>query len=254
LNIELARLKGMLDWAVEAQLIDFNPLRAAKRIQASDQRETKLSPADIDRLLLEAESLRDQRLSPEDDDGTRSKLLQAAALCWFDSMMRFNEARSMRRSLIQPNGDYRIPREHTKTDAGARTVTLTARTLEAIRAIPVVEDSDYVFTNPRTGKLLSYHTLRRWFRWTCESARLDAKTAPRDKRIVIHMLRHAGATAADAAGVRPGALQTVLGHRSHASTARYLHREGAESAHHVAEKMAELAHGVKKRKGPRRKY
>lgn len=248
LNIELARLKGMLDWAVEARMISFNPLTAAKRIKASDQRETKLSPADIDRLLLEAESLRDHRLKEEDDDGMRSKLLQAAALCWFDSMMRFNEARSMRRSLIQPNGDYQIPREHTKTDAGARTVTLTARTLEAIRAIPVVEDNDHVFVNPRTGKLLSYHTLRRWFRRAVESARLDAKTAPRDRRIVIHHLRHAGATAADAAGVRPGALMTVLGHRTHASTARYLHREGAESAHHVAEHMAGLTRRPPKKK------
>ncbi len=237
LNIELARLKAMLDWAVENRMLDFNPLRAAKRIKVRDQRETRLSPDDIDRLLLEAESLRDHRLAEEDDDGTRSKLLQASALCWFDSMMRVSEARHIKRSMIQPNGDYRIPREHTKTDAGERTVTLTARTLEAIRAVPVHPHSDYVFTNPNTGKLLSYHTLRRWFRWTCERARMDAKAAPRDRRIVIHHVRHAGATAADAAGVRPGALSTVLGHRDGRSTARYIHREGIESAHHVAEKM-----------------
>jgi site-specific recombinase XerD len=237
LNIELARLKAMLDWAVENRMIDFNPLRAAKRIKTRDQRETRLTPDDIDRILIEAESLRDQRLAEEDDDGCRSKMLQASALCWFDSMMRVSEARHIRRSLIQPNGDYRIPRDHTKTDAGERTVTLTARTLEAIKAIPVHPKSDYVFVNQHTGKLLSYHTIRRWFRWACERGRLDAKAAPRDRRIVIHHVRHAGATAADAAGVRPGALSTVLGHTDSRATARYIHREGVESAHHVAELM-----------------
>jgi len=244
LNTELARLKAMLEWAVENRMIDFNPLRAAKRIKTRDQRETRLSPDDIDRLLIEAESLRDHRLAEEDDDGARSKLLQASALCWFDSMMRVSEARHIKWSMIQPNGDYRIPRDHTKTDAGERTVTLTARTLEAIKAIPVHPTSDYVFTNPNTGKLLSYHTLRRWFRWTCERARMDAKAAPRDKRIVIHHVRHAGATAADAAGVRAGALSTVLGHSDSRATARYIHRDGVESAHHVASAM--------ERKPPRR--
>lgn len=237
LNTELARLKAMLDWAVANQILAFNPLRPAKRVKTRDRRETRLSPSDIDQLLVEAEELRDHRLADGDDDGLRSKMLQAAALLWHDTMMRPKEARHLRRSWIQPNGDYRIPREHTKTDAGERTVTLTERTIEAIAVIPQHPESDYVFTNPRTGKLLSYHTIRRWFRWTCKNGRLDAKAAPRDKRLTQHMLRHAGATTADAAGVRPGALATVLGHADSRSSARYIHREGVESAHHVAQAM-----------------
>jgi len=67
--------------------------------------------------------------------------------------------------------------------------------------------------------------------------RLDASNAKCAATCVIHHVRHAGATAADAAGVRPGALSTVLGHSDSRSTARYIHREGVESAHHVAEKM-----------------
>lgn len=240
LNTELARLKHLLDWATENHILAFNPLRAAKRTKVREARDSRLEPADIDRLIVEAEDLRDHRLKEEDDDGLRARFLQAATLCWFDSMMRVKETRLMRRSWIQTSGDYRIPREHTKTDAGERTVTLTERTIEAIRAIPQHEDSDYVFTNPLTGKPISYHTLRRWFRWACKRARMDAKASPRDKRIVIHHVRHAGATAADAAGVRPGALSTVLGHRDLRSSARYIHREGVESAHHVAEKMGGL--------------
>lgn len=241
LNIELARLKAMIDWAVGMRMIQFNPLRAAKPLKTKSQRDTRLTPDDIDRLLIEAEELRDRRLSEGDDDGLRSKLLQASALCWFDSMMRVKEARHLRRSLIQPNGDYRIARDDTKTDAGERTVTLTPRTLEAIRAIPVHPESDYVFVNPNTGKVLSYHTLRRWFRWTVKGARLDAKASKRDRRIVQHHIRHAGATAADAAGVHPRALQQVLGHASIKTTETYVHRDGDESAHHVAEKMGALS-------------
>lgn len=253
LNTELTRLKAMLDWAVENRMMDFNPLRPVKRIKTRDVRETRLSDEDIDALLLEAENLRDHRLAEGDDDGLRSKMLQAAALLWHDCMMRAKEARHLRRSQIQPNGDYRIPRDDTKTDAGERTVTLTARTLEAIRAIPGHPGSDFVFVNPRTGKLLSYHTIRRWFRWTCKTARLDAKAAPRDKRITQHMLRHAGATAADAAGVRPGALSTVLGHADLRSSARYIHREGVEAAHHVAEKMERSpARRASRKKGNRK--
>lgn len=253
LNVELGRLKQMLSWAVENQIIQFNPLQAAKRIKTRSIRETRLSLADIDELLMEAESLRDRRSQPWDDDGMRSKMLTAAALLWHDSMLRFREGRFLRRSLIQPNGDYAIPRETTKSDAGERTVTLTPRTLDAIAAIPAHPKSDYVFVNMQTGRPLGKTTLWRWFRWTCSRTRLDAKAAPRDKRITPHHLRHAGATAADAAGVRPGALQTVLGHAGPAATARYIHREGIESAHHVADKMAELADDRPKRKPPRRK-
>jgi len=248
LNVELGRLKQLLNWCVENQMIPFNPLQTAKRIKTRSIRETKLAPKDVEQLLVEAESLTDRRSYPWEDDGMRSKMLQAAALVWHDSMLRYSEGRFLRRSLIQPNGDYTVPRDVTKSDAGERTVTLTPRTLEAIAAVPRHPTSDYVFVNMKTGRPLGKTTLWRWYRWTCANGRLDAKAAPRDKRLCPHHLRHAGATAADAAGVRPGALQTVLGHAGPAATARYIHREGIESAHHVAEKMGALAPRAIKRK------
>lgn len=251
LNCELARLKSMLSWAAANQMIAFNPLQTAKRVKTKSQRETRLTPADIDQLLVEAEDLRDRRVREGDDDGTRSKMLQAAVLIWHDSMLRPDEARHIRRGLIQANGDYAIPREHTKTDAGERIVTLTPRTLEAIAKVPEHPASDYLFTNPRTGKLLDKSTLWRWFRWTAKNARLDAKAAPRDRRVVPYHLRHAGATAADAAGVRIGALSTTMGHASTAVTATYVHRDKAESARLVSEAIqlaTSTRRGAKKKK------
>src|SRR4029077_3183901 len=80
-------------------------------------------------------------------------------------------------------------------------------------------------------------TYRRHFRWACEHGRLDARAAPRDRRLVLHHLRHAGATEADAAGVRPSALQLTLGHSSMSTTEKYLHRDAQAAAREVADAM-----------------
>lgn len=250
LNIELGRLKGLLDWAAENGMIAFNPLKPAKYAQTVSRRETELKPYDIERLLEEAALVRDRRKHDYDDDGARAAMLKALVLCWFDSMLRFNEGRHLRRDLIEPTGDYPVNRAETKTEAGVRTITLTPRTLEAIAEVPVHLETNHVFVNLDTGRLIGESTVRGWFRWACEHGRLDARAAPRDRRIVPHHLRHAGATAADAAGARPGALQVTLGHANMRSTERYLHRDKTESARHIAEKIVEATRPL--RRGPQK--
>lgn len=223
LNIELGRVKGILDWAVENRVIDFNPLKAAKYVPTISRRETELRPYDIERMLVAAEDVRDRRLCDGDDDGTRARKLTAFVLLCFDSMLRFEEARGVDRDAIGPAGELQVTGKGNKT----RTVTLTRRTLEAIRVVP------------GEGRLFpdGASTIRGWFRWACEHGRIDAKAAPRDKRIVPHHLRHAGATEADAAGVRPSALQLTLGHEKMATTEKYLHRDRLTAAREVAEAM-----------------
>ena len=233
LDIELGRAKGMLDWAVENDMIAFNPLRGAKRSGKRPRRETDLKPYDVEAMLAAAEDVTDRRMSPGDDDGLRSKKLTAFILCCFRSMLRRNEARTLRRSAIQPNGDVEVIGKGRKK----RTVTLTRDTLDAIAAIPKHPGLDYVFASDETGRPHSASTLHGWFRWAMEHGRLDARAAP-GERLVFHHLRHAGATAADAAGVRPGALRDVMGHASLKTTEQYLHRDAIESAHHVAELMS----------------
>lgn len=249
LNIELGRLKGLLDWCVETQVLAFNPLSAAKYEKTTSRRETTLKPYDVDRLLESAGELRDRRREDYDDDGSRAAMLKAIVLCWFDSMLRFDEARHLRRDMIEADGSYPVQREETKTASGVRTVTLTPRTLDAIRAVPIHPATNYVFVNMAKGTLIGQTTMRGWFRWACEHGRLDARAVP-GERIVPHLLRHAGATAADAAGARPGALQMTLGHANMRSTERYLHRDRAESARHVAEKIIKATRAV--RRGPQK--
>jgi len=237
LNIELGRLKTMLDWAVANQMIKFNPLAAAAYVKTKSQRETAPKPYDVEDLLVAVEDVRDKRLCDGDDDGRRSKQLRAFVLLLFDSMLRFNEARHLRRDQIGPTGDYIVPGDHCKSGR-PRTVTITPRTLEAIDAVPRHPHTQLLFASPETGALLGEQTLRGWYNWAKKAAGLDARAAPGEK-VTPHCLRHGGATAADAAGARPGALQAALGHAHMRTTERYLHRESAESAHHVAAVMQE---------------
>jgi len=250
LNVELGRAKGMLEWAVEQGMIAFNPLRPARYAKTTSRRETELRQPDVTKLLESAGELRDRRREDYDDDGSRAAMLRAFVLCCFDSMLRFDEARHLRRDIIEADGSYPVRRAETKTDAGVRTVVLTPRTLEAIRAVPIHPATNYVFVNLARGTLIGQTTMRGWFRWACEHGRLDARAAPRDKRIVPHHLRHAGASAADAAGARPGALMLTLGHRAMKSLEHYLHRDKAESARHIGEIMTEAAAPL--RRGPQR--
>ena len=222
-NIELGRLKGMLNWAVDNEMIAVNPLRAAKKEKTTSRRETELRYYDVDNLLAAAEDVSDRRLCDGDDDGLRAKKLRAFVLCCFDSMLRFREAHALDRDAISPDGDVTVLGKGAKL----RAVRLTTRTLEAIRDVP---GKGRIFPE-------SPATYRRHFRWACEHGRIDAKAAPRDRRIVPHHLRHAGATEADAAGVRPGALQLALGHSSMSTTERYLHRDKDAAAREVADAM-----------------
>lgn len=249
LNIELTRAKEMLNWAVANQMILFNPLAPARNVRTVCERETRLRQGDVESLLAAVEKLRDERKPEEQDDGRRAALLRAFVLCCFDSMLRFNEARHLRRDLIGHDGCYTLSWTTTKNQK-ARTVVLTPRTVDAIAAIESVPGTHYVFANRETGELLGETFFRRFFRRACKACGIDARCAPGDRRIVVHHLRHAGASEADEAGARPGAIKDTLGHSRLATTEKYLHREKTESARHVAERM--IAAATASRRPPQR--
>jgi integrase len=249
LNIELTRAKEMINWGVSTGILLFNPLAPAKNVKAVCERETRLRQADIETLLASVADLRDERRDDYEDDGARAARIRAFVLCCFDSMLRFNEARHLRRDLIRSDGSYTLSWTTTKNQK-ARTVVLTPRTLAAIDEVAPVDGTHFVFANPDTGALFGETLFRRLFRKACAAAGLDARCAPGDKRIVVHHLRHAGASEADEAGARPGAIKDLLGHARLATTEKYLHREKTESARHVAERM--VAAATKMRRPPQR--
>jgi len=220
LNLELLFAKQMLAWAAREGLIRRNPLATAAKVKTLSQRETRLTPEDVERLIAAADDVVDRRLREGDDDGQRAAQLKAFVLACFDSLLRFEEARTLRRDRIGSDGLVDLLASETKSRR-RRVVRLTPRTLEAIAA---VRTDQRVFT-------VSATTMREWFHRARELAGIQA--APRDRQAVPHDLRAGGATAADESGARPTAVQTVMGHQSFETTRRYIRSEPIMNADDV---------------------
>jgi integrase len=137
LNLELARAKQLLGWAVANRMLKYNPLLPAKRTKAITRRETWLPLHDVERLLAACDDVVDKRRATGDDDGLRAKVLRAFILACHDSMLRFMEAMAiiLRPERIGPEGRIELASAETK-GAKRRAVFLTARTMEAIRDLP----------------------------------------------------------------------------------------------------------------------
>ena len=234
LNLYLVYAKSMLNFAVERGMIKRNPLVAARAVPTLCQRETRLTPGDIDKLLEAADDVINRRLREGDDDGSRAKLLKAFVLCIFDSMLRFTEARKLKLNRIDEDGGVELLASETKSKR-RRLVTLTPRTLEAIRAIRRPGGAVYVFEDARG--LVSDNRMRDYFRRACVLSGVDARATERDKQVRPHDARAGGATTADEHGARARAIQRTLGHASLRMTERYLRSEDRENARHVAEVM-----------------
>lgn len=239
------QVRAMLKWAVRHGVLRRNPLDGVRAPPVSRTRETSITPLDLDALLARADDISDGRMAQGDDDGQRCARLTAFLLLVFDSMMRHQEARLLVRSRITPDGVYELRGSETKGKR-PRVVALTPRTLEAIAAVHVVDDSPYLFANPETGRPFSSVTIGKWFRRARDLAGLNALAAPADRRLVIHDLRASGATTADLAGARPQAIKVALGHASLTTTQRYLRSSRISDAREVGAIMAAAT-----RRGPR---
>jgi integrase len=228
LNIELFRTKEMLRFAVANKLLEASPLEAAKPARAISARETWIEEADLQRLLKACGDLRDGRRR-RNDPHDRPALMRAFILCCFDSMLRFNEARHLRRDRIGLNGLVELSAHATK-GRKMRVVALTDRTIAAIKAIPVRSPDPHVFHNFERGGLYAEQTIRFHFRAACKQAGVDERVAPGDGRLHIHDLRHSGASVADANGASALAIKEALGHSKLSTTERYMHHNKVKSA------------------------
>lgn len=251
LNIELYRAKELLNWAVSHRLIKYNPLATAKGEKTIMHRETWLTPDQIERLLVAAEDVVDERLPEGDDDGFRGKALRALILLWHDSMLRVGESLSVRRDRIGGDGMLKLYASETKSKK-ARTVFLTPRTIEAIAEVPSDPGSPFVFS--RNGSRLHERTVWHWWAKARKKAGVDANTAPGELRVRRHDIRASGASTADEQGARLTAIRDAMGHTHVATTEVYCRSKQADNARHVAEKMTEVAERLGPKKArPRQK-
>ncbi|MES1207229.1 MAG: site-specific integrase [Pseudomonadota bacterium] len=230
LNIELGRAKQMIDWGVEAGLVDANALKAARPVRTISARETFLTEPQVQELLGGVAAIP----APHGRIITRGLIL-----CAYDGMMRFNEVRHLRRDRFGKDGVVELQAKMTKSRK-RRMVALTPRALEALAAIPPVEETQFFFAAPETGRLHGKTTMFSWFRAACIASGVD-KYAADGEKVLIHTLRHSGASAADARGASPMAIKEALGHSSIATTEKYLHRHREASARDLARLMAEGA-------------
>jgi integrase len=224
LNLELARAKQLLNWAVRHRMVKFNPLASARKVKTADRRETWLPVADVERLLAACDDVVDRRRVDGDDDGLRAKALRAFVLACHDSMLRFGEAAAVirRRDRIAADGRFELAGRETKGGKG-RTVFLTPRTIEAVASLPPVK--------------LGRQQLYRWFREACRLSGVDSLVAPGEVRIRPHDLRASGATTADENGASATAVRDALGHADLSTTQIYLRTEKAENARSATEVM-----------------
>lgn len=247
INVELARAKEMLTWAVAAKMIKYNPLSSAKAVRTVMRRETRLNPDDLERLLSAADDVVDKRRGAGDDDGYRASALRAYIMCLFDSMLRPNEALNLQRSRIRDDGRTEVASRHSKSKR-SRVVFLTPRTLEAIAAVPADPRAPH-FVFARRGKRFSYDTMNHWFRECTRIAGVDTLAAPGDHHIMGRDIRASGATTADENGARATAIRDTMGHRFLSTTEIYLRSEKEGSARIVADA---IIGATAKRRGPRK--
>ncbi len=225
--VELGRAKELLSFGVSMGYLDKSPLvDASPPERAVSQRETWLDDAGIEQLFGGIAHLPHRR----------AKLIMAGfMLLCLDGMMRHNEARRIRRDHVR-DGVVVLAARSTKSKK-QRTIALTPRTLAALEAIPPVVGVPWIFANPQTGKPYGKSMMQNWFRTVCVESKIDNLAAD-GERVVIHTLRHSGASGADALGASPIAIRDCLGHSSLKTTERYLHRHRTEGARDLARLMS----------------
>ncbi len=199
LNGELKRIKAMLNWAVQEEIIDANPFRAARRLN------TPKGNKAIGRDRVEA--IKDNA----------SPFGRALILSAVDSGMRIGELRVLEWSWIDlRTGSVDIPWNRTKTRKG-RQSRLSERALDAIRMLPRVLGSPFVFANPRNGKAYTYWVL--WRHW--RDAVAESGIESNGRRVKFHGLRHQAISNMLAEGVPLFTAMTNAGHSSPAQTWEY---------------------------------
>lgn len=239
LQIELSRASQLMAFGVANKFLPSNPLAEVKRERVLAERETWLNDQEFLQLLDGCEEVKGER---------NQLVIRAFIVLCFDGMLRFEEARGLRRDRIR-DGVTELSARVTKSRR-RRTVGFTPRMLEAVKDVPVVVGDPRIFVNPATGKLFGGTTLRNWFRDACIASGVDVLAAD-GERVVVHTLRHSGASSADARGAAATAIRDGMGHATLATTERYLHRLRGRGARDLASIMAKKPEPETERVGPK---
>ena len=211
INRELALLSRIFTRAMTDKLTAVNPCSEVSRLAGETKRR---------RYLLDEE---EQQLMPF-LTGARAHL-RAAVLVAIGTGMRRGDQLNLRRSAVDFQRDVIwVPNAKTgQAYAVPMSAQVRAVMLELLRPS---HNSEYVFTNPQTGK--PYSDLRRPFTEACKEAGI------RDFR--WHDLRHTFGTRLAEAGHSEATIAELMGHTDPKTTRRYTH--GTERAKRSAVEAA----------------
>jgi len=229
-NQILARIKAMMNWAVADGRIHASPFKVVKPEKARPKRETEFSEFDEERILNAAP--------------LRMSVFFMVAI---DSGMRHSEIRLLR--WDQVNVEAKTISLSWAETKGKRSGTayLRDRSVAALKLLPRVEGSPYVFARPSDGQPYSYAAFYLTFRKLSEKLRLRA--APGDLRPRVHDCRHSLASRLSRNGAPLPAIQRILRHANVSTTERYIHTrpEDIAAAHALLDQCRSGP-----RKGPHR--
>jgi len=192
INRELELLSGIFTLASDGGIVVPNPCRKAKKLDEDNQRNRYLSDEEEDRLISKLTGVR-AHVRP---------LVRLAIL----TLMRKNELLQLRWANIDFTREViyvmNSRRERTKSKR-SRIIPMSPEVKQILLALHrQVSTSEYVFTNPATGK--PYVDIKKAFAWACNKAKI--------KDFWFHDLRRTGATRLGEAGVDAFYIATLLGH------------------------------------------
>jgi integrase len=199
-NREASFVRGMLNRAVEWELLDFNPLLGIRLFKESEKREVDLSPEDAERLI---EALPDP-------------IANIAEFAIYTGFRRENIlSLKIEQVRLDASGESGIVTLIVK--GGRKEVfPLGAQAVEVLQRAISGRCKGYVFINADTGT--RYEDIHRTF----DRAVLNLGLKVGETKLRFHDLRHVFATWLHQAGASLDQLRPLLGHRNRVTTDRYV--------------------------------
>jgi len=201
INRYLSILKRLFNVAIEWEYAKNNPVRKVKLYSEKDNLK--------ERILTEEEEVRLLKMSSEH--------LRPILIVALNTGMRRGEILNLKWSNIDFKAEE-IKIVNTKSGK-SRIVDINSRLLnELLKLRKKNQNSQYVFTNPRTGK--PYKKLQTSFDGACRRAKIE--------ELRFHDLRHTAASRLVEKGVDIIRVKELLGHSSVRITERYTHSSREE--------------------------
>jgi integrase len=188
-NRTLGTLSKFFNWLVARDVLAFSPVTGIEKPHKEEAREHTLSDAELRRLWLACEG-----------DGPFGQALRVL----ISTGARRNEVSQMRRSELDQDGTWTLPRERSKNRRPHK-VVLPSQARAIIAAMPLIADCDFVFTadgkRPLTG-------------WDKAKVRISAKAGIAADTWRLHDLRRSAASGMQRLGISVPVIERALNHIS----------------------------------------